>query len=122
MFLYIKETNSNDSVETISRHHPKILIDTSSQFLQLRKPLPKVESIYRIDLELETSRKHDAKLRRVLFVHITLAALLSSYSTLNSSMKDWVTAPYEGAPRRLQMPSKYLEVHQDDRFGVKVTE
>lgn len=122
MFLYIKETNSNDSAEKYSRQHPQILIDTTSQFLQLRKPLPKVESIYSIDLELETSRKHDTKLRRVLCAHITLAALLSSYSTYNSSMKDWVTAPYEGAPRRLQIPSNYLEVHQDDRFGVKVTE
>jgi len=47
-------------------------------------------------------------------------ALISGYATSGGSVKNWATILDEGAVLRLQIPSKLLEVHQDDRFDIKI--
>lgn len=52
----------------------------------------------------------------------TDVALISGYATSGGSVKNWATILDEGSVLRLQVPSKLLEVHQDDRFDVKIIE
>ncbi|MCF4174326.1 hypothetical protein [Vibrio sp. McD22-P3] len=47
-------------------------------------------------------------------------ALISGYATSAGSVENWATILDEGAVLRLQIPSKLLEVHQDDRFDIKI--
>ncbi|MDW2024316.1 MULTISPECIES: hypothetical protein [unclassified Vibrio] len=47
-------------------------------------------------------------------------ALISGYATSGGSQKNWATILDEESVLRLQIPSKILEIHQDDRFDVKI--
>ncbi|TOH44903.1 hypothetical protein CGI81_18680 [Vibrio parahaemolyticus] len=47
-------------------------------------------------------------------------ALISGYATSGGSQKNWATILNEDSVLRLQTPSKILEIHQDDRFDVKI--
>ncbi|MFC1234410.1 hypothetical protein [Vibrio sp. F74] len=47
-------------------------------------------------------------------------AVISGYATSGGSRNNWQTILSEGTVLRLQMPSKLLELYQDDRFDVKV--
>ncbi|MEZ9056854.1 hypothetical protein [Vibrio pelagius] len=47
-------------------------------------------------------------------------ALISGYATSGGSHKNWATILNEDSVLRLQIPSAILEIHQDDRFDVKI--
>ncbi len=47
-------------------------------------------------------------------------AVISGYATSGGSRNNWTTILNEGTVLRLQMPSKLLELYQDDRFDVKI--
>ncbi|MCE3220178.1 hypothetical protein G5C64_15210 [Vibrio diabolicus] len=47
-------------------------------------------------------------------------ALIFGYATSGGSQKNWATILDEESVLRLQIPSKILEIHQDDRFDVKI--
>ncbi|EJE4192505.1 hypothetical protein M3904_003188 [Vibrio parahaemolyticus] len=52
----------------------------------------------------------------------TDVALISGYATSGGSARNWATILDEDSVLRLQVPSKLLEVHQDERFDVKIIE
>ncbi|MEZ9587108.1 hypothetical protein BCU09_14395 [Vibrio cyclitrophicus] len=52
----------------------------------------------------------------------TNVALISGYATSGGSHRNWATILREDSVLRLQVPSKILEIHQDDRFDVKIVE
>jgi len=47
-------------------------------------------------------------------------ALISGCATSGGSQKNWATILNEDSVLRLQVPSTILEIHQDDRFDVKI--
>lgn len=47
-------------------------------------------------------------------------ALISGYATSGGSHKNWATILNEDSVLRLQVPSTILEIHEDDRFDVKI--
>lgn len=47
-------------------------------------------------------------------------ALISGFATSGGSHKNWATILKEDSVLRLQVPSAILEIHQDDRFDVKI--
>ncbi|MGR5173528.1 hypothetical protein ACPV4O_20180 [Vibrio owensii] len=49
-------------------------------------------------------------------------ALISGYATSGGSHKNWATILNEDSVLRLEVPLKILEIHQDDRFNVKIIE